>query len=216
MSKYFLLLCLLIIRLEVFSQDSVSKEVIIEKLRDIRDNVNKVENKSKVVQAQRKECRTLINDALVRLDAFTGDYPEAYDKSIDRLVRFSRELPNAPESSHEEMLTHLSRDIRIKFQERPNQLGGKLYNGLIKVSITSLKNGTTIHYLRVRYAALGYKIDHTRPESNFQQLTSPAIENIVPGFYEIWVTQDGDFKVLQRWVGEISPEKNNEIVINIF
>jgi hypothetical protein len=195
--------------------DKTSNEGIISGLREIQTEINKVSASSPSMKALKKECVLFINDAILRVGKTNKVYPEAYINSLKPLISFSKTIDSSALTDQEEILRLLWIDLRIKFKEIPNTLGADLYTDLVSVKVITMKGTSQISNLRVRYSSLGYKIDYNRPEGSFQRLTSPVEEGMVPGYYKIWVTSDGNFTVLQQWSGEIDPQKNNVVQMDI-
>jgi hypothetical protein len=205
------LLILIAINQSVDARQFVPKDSIVQKLTQIRKELGQVKSGSTAIKTSVGRCILTINDALLMLDEFKKSYPGYYVASMERLLTFSKAIRSRDSSEQQEMLAILDADLTLKFRSIPNAIGSDLFSDLVQVRVVTTKQGGEIKNLRVRYTSLGYKVDYSRPDGNFQQLTSPSIEGLVPGFYKIWVTVDGDYKVIQEWKGEIDPQKSNVI-----
>jgi hypothetical protein len=194
---------------------SIGKEAVILRLKNIYETVQSVTSSNEEVINERNDLRMLINDIIIRVDQFKGEFPSQYVLSLDRLGSAARKLPDTTAAVQIEILRGISRDLSIKFKDRSNTLSSRLFNDLISVTVVSERRGTAVSHLRVRYAALGYSQDPNNPDGSFQTLTSPAKEQMVPGYYLIWLTEDGSFAMLRNWKGEISPDKTNTIQFDL-
>jgi hypothetical protein len=134
---------------------------------------------------------------------------------LNNLLFRSRQINEFTKVDQDKELDLIYKDLNIKFKERDNTLGSEFFNDLLTVKVECSRNGNPVKGLRVRYAAMGYQFKPSKPLGMFGTLTSPATDKLVPGYYWIWVTNDGDLSVLRRWEGEISPEKDNHIQLNI-
>lgn len=210
-----LLIVLITSQFSVNAQQSNYKDSIIGIIRTIRKEVSNIDSESKTVNALKSTCVLNLNDVLLRLKNFQGTYHYKYVDAVNGTLSFSKRIGMQDSSAQIKMLHALNTDIRIKFYEIPNHFTANLYSDLLKVKVKTLKNGIEIKNLRICYSSLGFEINYANPDNTFQQLSSPAVEDMVPGYYEIWVTEDGKKEVLQLWKGEISPLKKNEIQLNI-
>jgi len=194
---------------------SIGKEVVISRLKNIYETVRSVASRNEEVINERNELRLLINDIIIRVDQFGGEFPSQYVLSLDRIGSASRKLADTTAAAQIEILQGITRDLSIKFKDRSNTLSSRLFNDLLSVTVVCKRQGTAVPNLRVRYAALGYAQDPNNPDGSFQVLTSPAKEQMVPGYYLIWLTKDGSFTMLRSWKGEISPDKINTIQFDL-
>lgn len=192
-------------------QERIQKDSIIKKLIELRKEIGLMRSTSPGIRSSTKECISMINNTLLRLSESNNSYPIHYLNSLERDLLFCKDIKSMDSSEQYKMISVLCSDIKLKFISVQNALGSTLFSDLVTVKVVTRKESGVIRNLRVRYASLGYKVNYSRPEGNFQQLTSPASEPMVPGLYKIWVTVDGDFKVLREWSGEIDPKKNNII-----
>jgi hypothetical protein len=191
------------------------KDSVITKLREIREEVLAISSPSTEVKTLGRNCALLINHTLLLLNEHKGNYPSSYVDALHQLTAFTKEIRKEDSSIQKQMLPVLYADIKLKFMERGNQMNNALYTDLVDVQVVTVNGNLPIKNLRVRYSLLGYKVDYSRPQKSFQRLTSPCNELMVPGYYEIWVTRDGDYKVLKNWSGEIRPDKTNIIELAI-
>jgi hypothetical protein len=195
----------------VEARQLVSKDSIVQKLTQIRKELTLIKSVPEATKPYVGQCILTINDALLRLDGVKKSYPWHYITSLERLLTFVRTIRYKDSSAQKEMLAVLDSDLSLKFKSIRNAIGSDLFSDLVQVRVITMQQGGEIKNLRVRYTSLGYKVDYERPDGNFQQLTSPSIEALVPGYYKIWVTVDGDYKMIQEWKGEIDPQKSNVI-----
>jgi hypothetical protein len=214
MKKVFLIFWLATVVLSAQAQN-VPKDSVITNLRKIRNGLMSAPTASVAVNSSIKSCTVYINDVLLKLSDFKGNYPMAYVQSLHRLADLARSVKDLDSTEQLKVVSLLFGDLQLKFKEAPNQLGGALYNDLLKVTVETFGPSGQVGGLRVRYSFLGYKINYNRPDGSFQKLTSPGIEPMAPGWYEIWVTKDGDYTVLRNWSGEIGPDKENTIQLSI-
>lgn len=198
-----------------FCQQTVKSEVLIEKLRAIRSAVELIDNKDEEVVFKRNKLRLLINDINIRLDIFDGTFPKPYLEALNEGLKISQEISLKAKPEQIRDVDFLYQDLSIKFKDRANTLKSQLYNDFIKVSVESSRNGVTAKGFRVRYASKGYPFDPKKQQGMFGALTSPASDMLIPGYYWIWITRDGDLNVLRKWDGEVSPEKDNQIQFDI-
>lgn len=215
MRIYFLILFFSISYHVSFSQQNVKSEVLIEKLRTVRSAIELIDSKDEEVIQKRNNLRLLINDINIRLDVFDGTFPKQYLEALTDELKISKEISSKTKTEQISSLDFLYKDLSIKFKDRANTLKSQLYNDYIKVKVESSRNGITTKGLRVRYASKGYPFNPNKQQGMFGVLTSPAIENLIPGYYWIWITKDGDLTVLRKWDGELSPEKDNYIQFDI-
>jgi hypothetical protein len=197
------------------AQENVGKDKLINRLRDIRTAVQSLNSPSTIVIRQRNDLRLLLSDIIIRLDGFKGQFPKDYLLSLDKSLMLTTKMNTLDTAAQVSELFSVYRDLNLKFKDRPNTLGAQLFNGLLSVSVICRRNGKEVHDLRVRYASLGYALRLDHPDGSFPSLTSPAKGKLVPGYYQVWVTQDGAFSVLRSWSGEISPESDNSIQFNL-
>lgn len=197
------------------ARQTVSKDSIINKLRQVRSNLSTLKIVSASIKDKTKDNLLLINDIIRQLREYKRDYPAPYNIALNSLVQVSKTLKDQDSTTQLNILTVLYRDIRLKFTPKANQLDDQLFAELTPVKVITLRQGKEIRYLRVRYCPLGFQVDFKQPANSFQRLSSPVTEDIVPGYYLIWVTEDGRYDILQSWKGEIHPLKPNVIELNI-
>lgn len=212
----FLIILSVFIQLGASPQEKVDKEGLTSKLREIRSAVELLSSSDESVIKERNSLRLLINDIILRLDEFKDTFPQPYATSLTHLLFVSREISKSSNSIEQKnVLGLIFKDLQIKFKHRTNTLGGELFNDLLPVTVICKRKGAYVNNLRIRYAALGYAINTSNPDGSFQTLTSPASDKLVPGIYKLWATEDGKFTVLQSWSGELSPEKDNKIQLDL-
>jgi hypothetical protein len=199
----------------VSAGQDVSKDSIVNKLRQVRTHISTLKTSSAPVKNKVKDNLLLINDIIRQLRPFTRNYPAEYNIALNSLVQISQTLKDQDSTTQLNILTIMHRDISLKFTPKPNQLGDQLFAELTAVKVVTLRQGREVKHLRVRYCPLGFQVDFKQPGNSFQRLSSPVTEDMVPGYYLIWVTVDGNYDVLQSWKGEIHPLKSNVIEINI-
>ena len=211
----FFLIIGLFLQVTCQSQETIGREPVIAKLRDIRATVQAVANPDSNVIQKRNNLRLLISDVIIRVGAFEGEFPEAYASSLDKLIKASKLISALKSEEQIKLMGLIHNDLSIKFKNRSNTLGAELFGDLLRVTVSCSRKGVIVNNLRVHYAALGYQVNPSKPDGSFPILTSPANDKIVPGYYMIWVTEDGSFSVLRSWSGEISPERENAIQLDL-
>src|SRR5688572_21957438 len=202
----------------VFAQDSVRAEIVVQKLKELRSRISDIQSQENTpLHSNLHNSRTIINKAILRLDTKSDDQmPKEYVESLEYLKQMTTNVKVNDADAKMQFSHALIKDLQIKFPpSNEGQLNSMHAGKLATVKVITKRNGQEIKEYRVRCSPLGFDVDYTRPYLSFKRLTSPADENIVPGIYKIWITRDGDFKMLKEIETEISPDSDNTIVFTV-
>jgi len=213
--RHGLFLLLLLIGYVSHAQYYIDKLPVIRTLRNIRNALVDIAISSPEISSAKAKSKDIINNAIINIDSRTDSFPAAYNQALERLLLFVKSIPRDDSVAAKNMLLLLLRDVQLKFGKKPQQLSSAAYSYLLDVTVVTLRNKSPAPDLRIRYAPLGYKIDYEHPEGSFQNLSTPVTQKMVPGYYVIWVTNDGEFRKLVGMTVEIDPEQKNQINFNI-
>lgn len=193
--------------LSAFGQN-VDKKRIVETLREIRTTIASLHQQSGSSAKRLDNCRQIINDAIINIDSRDAPFSESYLQSLLAVKMLVNSVNSANQESQPKIIEIVFSDLRLKFKYLT---GGIVDQGFAQfVSVTVVTKGKS--NLRVNYTGLGYNVDHKNPEHQFKRLTSPATEEMVPGIYEVWITNDKDNKVLKSQQVEIDPGKKDNTI----
>ena len=209
--RRFYLLCIILLTI-VFSanaQDIVDKQKIIKQLQLLRNSIAKPKSTDVQFLQNQNSCRTIINDAIINIDSRDKDFPIQYLDALISLTRFSDGLLTANSENRSRNLQAIKKDLIIKFNSGEQKLNSGEITRLVQMSVFTYQKGRPANSLRVNYSALGNFTNYLSPDHQFTRLTSPASEEMVPGIYEMWITNDGGTTVLRRMQIEVNPSNHN-------
>lgn len=190
----------------LFAQ-KIDKNQIIGELRAIRNTLEDISSDSAISRQQLADCKAVINEAIINIDSRTLNYDVTYLQSLTGLLHFANQL-NEKQFNQAKMIFMLDKDLRLKFKYHANGISNLGYIQLVPVTVvTKGRSG-----LRVNYTPLGYPLDYKKPAHRFARLTTPATAEMVPGIYQLWITRDGDTKMIRIQQVEVDPGKSDHTI----
>lgn len=208
MRKFYPLLLFLMIYSLTGSAQQVDKGQVIDMLREIRTELSGVHPASEDLKNQVSGCKQLINEAIINVDSRDLTYSQPYVASLIAVKLLAAKLPNADDAIQSQIIDIIAKDLQLKFRQPPNSIVDQGYTQFVDVTVITRGQNN----LRVNYTALGYEVNYQKPEHQFQRLTSPTKEQMVPGIYEMWITANSGGPVLKHQLVEIDPNKSDHTI----
>lgn len=195
--------------------DDKNKLTVIARLKQLRNSLEEITDSGAGSSENLSEltglCRTILNDAIIRIETSSADFPDDYVTSLDNLIGFGKIIAESDYHKREEMTRILLKDLQLKFKPSVGSISTEVFAQLATTTIITKSSQGEAKNLRVRYAPLGYSVDFTKDSQTFPKLTSPSSKDLVPGYYLFWITQDNDKEVLCKIYQEVYPGRTNEI-----
>jgi len=159
----------------------------------------------------------LISQFIKIINRSDATYPDLYNKSIGLLVKLAGETKDGNIAEQLEFLSLVSKDLESKLfiSDSSAQLNSIPLCLSVEVTVRVKSLQGDVNNLRVNCTPLGYSVNFYEPFFSFSRLTSPAVDQIPPGYYLFWITDDGSFKPKRSIKKEIKPNVKNIIEFSI-
>jgi hypothetical protein len=214
MIKIILLLLTLNVSFASLAQDRVKKNEVVKSLRKLRNNINQID-----CLPPNSICSDLtltinfINKQILSVNNANQDYPIQYIHSLEYFTTAFENL--TIEDSLKQKLSLLRKDLNLKFKVSGSNMATVPNNKLAAVHVIAKNNSGPVHNLRVHCSPSGFRVNYSNPFLSFGHLTSPAIHNLVPGFYTFWLIHENTNTILGKTTKEIIPGETNKIEISV-
>jgi len=185
---------------------------VVSKLEFIRDELAELNCDC---EAEIDSSVVLINKGLANLSMHPVQISKKYKASIDGITALAKGIKNRPAQESKQMLRDLLKDLKAKFKDEKHYAENQSLFRLVEVKVLTKNATSEISNLAVHYSLLGYAVDYNHPSNTFLNLTSPAVADLVPGLYHMWVTKPNNTTVLSERKVEVDPAKKTNIIFYV-
>jgi hypothetical protein len=207
------LLFIIILVPAAYSQTSVPKEQILSELQSLRVAILETNSTDNDFRTYQNQCRTMISGARVLIDSHDNSFPLVYLESLQSLTHLANQMVSAGPAEQNKFIRLILTDLSLKFKTSENDLAPGQLVSLINVTVAVTKsNGKPAMNLRVKYCPIGYDPDYQHPTHIFITLTSPAYDELAPGIYYLWLSEDGETQALRQIQVVIDPAKHDHTI----